>query len=210
MKNLIILLVTILSYQGYSQSSFTAPFEVNNETKLVHLFINTEFSANSIFVEKEYVETPKGTSLQNDNLVLIGDFQTSGVNYILDYENYLYYIVSFNPEEPIYILNNNIPSNITEGTLFFDNSSIGGPGDRTYWCDCGGEGPPAADPGGCVSQIGIIFMGKNVARCVKDGDECTLACIGVSTPSNIAPGGGLIVQVLKEKDLLFHNIQTMN
>lgn len=197
-----------LFYHGYSQS-YTASWEVGNETKLVHLYIDTDFSGNSVVIEKEYVETPQGTTLQNDDLVLLGGFEAIGGNYKLNYVDYLYYVVPFDPEEPIYILNNIIPSEVTQGTFIFEGA-LGGPGDENYWCDCGGEGPTASDPGGCVSQLAIVWMGPKIVRCVKDGDECSFACLGTSTPAGLSTGGGVIVQVPKEKDLLFHNIKTRN
>lgn len=209
MKNLIIFIVVLLSYQTYSQS-FSATWNVGDKAKIVHLFVDTDFSSDAIVIKKEFVETIQGTSLQNDDLVLIGDFEAIGSNYILNYTAYKYYMVPFDPEAPIYILNNMIPSDITEGTLYLSNV-VGSIGDQTYWCDCGGEGAPAAEPGGCVPQVGFIWLGGKVVRCVKDGDECKKSCIGTSSPhAGLSTNDGLIVQVPIKKELLFHNVKTRN
>jgi len=211
MKKFIILLVlsTIANY-GYSQS-FTASWEVDNQTKLVHIFVDTDFSSNSILIKKEFVQASEGTSVENHNLVLIGEFQATGSNFVLDYENYIYYYITFDPEGPIHKLNNSLPAGITQGTLFLDNTAaIGGGGNRTYWCDCGGNGAIASDPGGCVSQLSLIWMGPKIVRCINDGSSCKDGCIGTSTPglTGSPSTGGVMIQVAKEKDLLIHNIGT--
>ena len=169
MKKVMLFFFIGLSISGFAQS-FTTTWTENNITKFVHISVDTNFSQIGISVDKEFVESIQGTILENGELLLIGDFVASGNNYIIDYDVYKYYLILFNPQTPIIILNNSKPTNISEGTLFLSNA-LGISGDITYWCSCGIHNVETSDPGGCLSSV--VNGPIKILICIKDGNDCT-------------------------------------
>lgn len=183
-----------------SAQSYSVHYDDGSTSRWVHISIDTNFSPEAITVEKIFSSTPVDTVLDQNILVLLGDFIWDQDTVILDYERFNYYWVAFNPEIPFYHWNKTIRSPVAQAKLRFG----AGPkqqqiGDRTFTCGCAMPGQSKVNPVGCQVEIdksaGEIY-------CQSDDSFCDDTCNGsvVDVAQNRLPGGsaGIIIQVVKE------------
>ena len=203
MKQLIIATIAVCLTNLVISQSYSISYNNGTTTQWVHITIDTNYSSNSIFVDKEIVLGSTGTILQQEDLLLLGEFVFDTDSANLDYDRYNYFWFPFDPSEPFYNVDQLAGSGVHDGTMYYEHSTAmsGGGGDLTYWCDCGGHTGSNDTPGGCVSNK----TGSKI-RCIKEGNQCQSSCIGSFTGDGIAnPGGGIIVQVSSPKYRLIHN-----
>lgn len=178
---------------------------------IVQISVDTSFSTNGIFVKKHII-TQSDNNLYNSNtLILLGEFEATNNGVVLDYSRYNYYLLPFKPNEALLSLNYKNLNN-TVGTLYIGETSmtqqrsVGNPGDFWYFCSCNGDHSNPDGPGGCVAN-----MSDNIVTCVDDGrGRCVGACKGDGyvEPNYSINGGGIFVQVSKEKSILYHDFRT--
>lgn len=204
MKYIIIIFILSLSLNTYSQDVYYATWIDNLDTTIVQITIDAEKSSPDLVVTKESTTSPTGTSLNPTDIILYGGFDMSTNDIPLEYDDYNYYWVPFDPSTAIYHINSfflttsdtaKFHINAAEDTLGIHDD----PGDWTYWCSCGG-GPHDSGPGGCVSSMDPI-------RCVDDSG-CSSACIGEVFTLTTIPGnnsGGVIIR-LDDAHSFFHTI----
>lgn len=204
MKNLIVFIIVANAIFNLSAQSYSILFDLGSETKWVHITVDTNYTSNSIFVGKQLIEEPIDTVLEQHTLLLLGNYDMGSYSASLNYADFNYFWIPFDPNEPFYNINQFVGSSVAEGTLTIANIALSsGPGDFTYWCTCGGHTPDAQTPGGCLSN-----MSQGRIRCIPDGEQCAIGCVGTFIEHNkIIPGvgGGVLIQVSSAKSTLVHN-----
>lgn len=214
MKKLIITLIASLLYNFSYGQVYSAVFAQENNNPKIEITVDTSFSEDGIYVQKKFSTENDGDLYDSSSLILLGNFETNNKGVVLDYGRYNYYLLPFNPNEGFLSLNYNDLNN-TIGTLYIGDSStaqhraIGNPGDLWYFCSCKGEHKNPEGPGGCVSNM----TEERVVTCIDDGrGKCEGGCKGeaYTGPYYIINGGGIFVQVSKEKSILYHDFKTGN
>lgn len=205
MKDLIIVSVMFLTCNISNGQSYYTEFAQNNSIDNIEIIIDTAYASNGIFVEKRFYSSEINVNLYNPNsLILLGSFDLKDNAITLNYPEYNYYWIPFDPNEPFRSLNYTVDANTTVGKLYFGSSGAQersvGPGDLWFFCSCNSD---INMPGGCSSSLN-----GNEITCVNDG--CGGYCMGYALESSnsIVSGGGILIQVTKNKNILYHNFKT--
>lgn len=205
MKDLIIISVMYLTCSIANGQSYYVDFTKSNSIDNIEINIDTAYASKGIFVEKLFRSTDIDKNLFNQNsFILLGDFIQRDNVILLNYLEYNYYWIPFDPDVPFRSLNYIVEDNNTIGKLYFDDPTLHerkvSPGDIWYFCSCNGD---RTAPGGCLSTLS-----GNIAECVSDG--CTGYCMGYVLESYepVIAGGGILIQVAKSKNILYHNFGT--
>ncbi len=206
MKHLILLSALLLTCSvAHSQIFYYTNYTKNNITEGIEVIIDTSLFSDGIKVVKNFYNQEITENLYDQNsLVLLGDFEINGNEIALNYQNYNYYWVPFNPDLPFVSVNHTVNSNNTIGTLFIGGDTVQerpvGTGDLWFFCVCGDD---RTSPGGCLASLS-----GNVADCVSEG--CPNRCTGfaIVTPRFDITGGGVFIQVSKDKSTFYHNFNT--
>ncbi|MEE9439517.1 MAG: hypothetical protein V3V14_10995 [Saprospiraceae bacterium] len=154
---------------------------------------------------RSFVDDSNETSNNINSLILVGDFDFTTNEIEINYVDFNYFFVPFDPSLPFLLVDRTIDSNIESGVLYTDGSASHSlkAGDITYWCTCGGHEVGSDDPGGCVSSLD----GKTI-RCKNDGD-CPNACVGTVVEHNYTTvGGGILIKTPVVKSGFIHNFGT--
>ncbi len=206
MRHLSILSALLLTCGiAHSQIFYYTNCTKNNITEGVEVIIDTTRFSDGIKVVKNFYNQEISENLYNQNsLDLLGDFEINGNEIALNYQNYNYYWVLFDPDLPFVSVNYTVKTNNTVGTLYIGGDTVQerrvGNGDLWYYCNCGDD---RSSLDGCLS----LLNGK-VADCVSEG--CPSHCTGfaIVTPRFDITGGGVFIQVSKEKSTFYHNFNT--
>jgi len=206
MTKLFFIIITLIHFNVFYGQSFFSNFEKDGSNNGIEINIDTSWANSGIFVEKKFASLNNNHSIIKQNsLLLLGDFRSENDIILLDYLHYNYYWIPLDPTIPFYHINRGLSCDIEVGKFFIGTSDIQERrgGDISYYCTCGGHKPDSPGRGGCVASLN-----GNIVDCVEDGD-CSDYCIGsVVEHLRTIEGGGIFIQVSKEKNQLIHNFDT--
>ncbi|HZV68405.1 MAG TPA: hypothetical protein VFG10_02645 [Saprospiraceae bacterium] len=208
MKYLIAVVILVSMTNTINSQSYSIHYDNGTQIRWIHITIDTSYTSNTIFVEKVFATSSVDTVLDQNDLVLLGNFSISSSTSPLDFGRYNYFWIPFDPAEPFFNFESTAGLTTETGTLFIGGtgSSSIGPEDIVYWCACGGMTADSEGPGGCLSAV----QGGKI-RCIRDGSDCQSACIGdfgTYWPLLIPGGGGILIQVGAGKFRMAHNFGT--
>jgi len=208
MKIILVFTLMFISITFSIGQSFSVNYTTEDGIDQIEINIDTNWSSDGIFVEKVFASSASPIPIDQNSLVLIG-FETLSDSILqLDYTNFNYYWIPFDPALPFYSINNSISQDVSEGSLYL-GSNFGEEahdGDFIYWCTCGGHTSEATEPGGdCVSSM-TTSSERVIIACVGG---CEDECIGEAAfRHRFDGGGGILIQVNEDKDVLVHNFGT--
>jgi hypothetical protein len=206
MKNLILIMLICLAECVFAQVYSYKWTSILEGEKLVKVTIK-DFGSDAISVSKEFATSLEGNQLNTNTLVMVGDFKSKSQNsFVLDFVQYEYYFIPFDPSTPFIYLDKHQDYGVTEGVFKLGDSgsgpqAIGGdPKEVWYYCTCGGHNSSSTTPGGdCLATIkdGTISC----------GGTCSGQCLGKAIVARVnVGGGGIFLQT--DKSQIYHNFAT--
>lgn len=211
MKYLLILVLLFSCADSIRAQSYSTEYTSSSGNNWVHISIDTNFSSTSILVEKVLVGNSFDTVVDQNTMILLGEFNfVTQATVDLNYSKYNYYWIPFSPSKPLYSIDEIIGFSVNSGTLTIGSDEISGPGDWVYWCSCCENcepSDPSAEPGDCVSNLN---MSNGSIRCVESGPGCPDGCSGHIVVGMGSPvlGGGVLIQVDSTKSRIVYNLDT--